>query len=79
MMYIFYATHAVAFDSVAVIRDVYIAPSRPCEFVWSFYVARCQHDDGYIDSRSQIKVRIDERAQVDSARSVFPDGHPSKY
>jgi len=48
--------------------------------IWfdSFYVARRQHDDGYIDSRSQIKVHTDEQTQVHSAR-LFLDGHPSKY
>jgi len=29
-----------------------------------------QHDDGYIDGRSQIKVHTDERTQVQSARSL---------
>jgi len=29
----------------------------------SFYVPRCQHDDGYTDGRSQIKVHTDERTQ----------------
>jgi len=30
----------------------------------SFYAPRCQHDDRYIDGRSQIKVHTDERTQV---------------
>jgi len=29
----------------------------------------CQHDDGYMDGRSQIKVHTDERTQVHSAQS----------
>jgi len=37
-----------------------------------FILRPCQHDDGYIDVRSQIKVHTDERTQVHSA-------HPSKY
>jgi len=28
----------------------------------------CQHHNGYMDGRSQIKVRTDERTQVHSAR-----------
>jgi len=52
---------------------------RRNSLVW-FILRPCQHDDGYIDGRSQIKVHTDERTQVHSARaSVFPDGHPSKY
>jgi len=31
--------------------------------VW-FILRPCQHDDGYIDGRSQIKVDTDERTQV---------------
>jgi len=31
-------------------------------YVWfnSFYVPRCQHDNGYIDGRSHIQVHTDE-------------------
>jgi hypothetical protein len=29
----------------------------------------CQHYNGYMDGRSQIKVRTDERTQVHSAQS----------
>jgi len=36
--------------------------------VW-FILHPCQHNDGYIDGRSQIKVHTDERTQVLSARS----------
>jgi len=45
-------------------------------YIWfdSFYVPRCQHDDGYVDGRSQIKVHTNELLQ----RSVFIYGHPSK-
>jgi len=46
--------------------------------IW-FILPPFQHDDGYIDGRSQIKVRTKERTQVHTQRSVFPDGHPSKY
>jgi len=37
----------------------------------------CQHDDGYIDGQSQIKVHTDEQTQVDSARSSLTVMHPS--
>jgi len=37
----------------------------------------CRHDDGYIDGRSQIKVRADERTQVQSARYSLAVTHPS--
>jgi len=43
----------------------------------SFYAARCQHDDGYMDGRSQIKVHTDERTQVHSTRSYLTVTHPS--
>jgi len=33
--------------------------------VW-FILRPCQHDDGYIDGRSQIKVHTNERTQVHS-------------
>ena len=29
----------------------------------------CEHDNGYMDGRSQIKVHTDERTQVHSAQS----------
>jgi len=32
------------------------------DWIDSIYVPRCQHDDGYVDGRSQIKVHTDERA-----------------
>jgi len=35
--------------------------------VW-FILRPCQHDNGYIDGRSQIKVHTDERTQVHSAQ-----------
>jgi len=44
--------------------------------VW-FILRPCQHDNGYIGGRPQIEVHTDER--TGSQRSVFPDGHPSKY
>jgi len=37
----------------------------------------CQHDDGYINGRTQIKVHTDERTQVHSARSSLAVAHPS--
>jgi len=43
--------------------------------VW-FILRPCQHDDGYIDGRSQIKVHTDERTQVHSARSSLTVTHP---
>jgi len=37
-------------------------------FYWFWFILRqCQHDNGYIDGRSQIKVHTDERTQVHSA------------
>jgi len=36
----------------------------------------CQHDDGYIDGRSQIKVHTDERTQISSAWSSLTVTHP---
>jgi len=46
---------------------------RQHEVVWfdSFHVARCQHDSGRINGRSQISVHTDERTQVHSARSTW--------
>jgi len=32
-----------------------------------FYVPRCQHDNGYMDGRSQTEVQTDERTQVHRA------------
>jgi len=46
------------------------------KFVW-FILRPFQHDDGYIDGRSQIKVHTDERTQVHSARSSLTVTHPS--
>jgi len=37
----------------------------------------CQHDGGYIDGRSQIKVHTDERTKVNSAQSSLTVTHPS--
>ena len=36
----------------------------------------CQHDNGYMDGRSQIKVHTDERTQVHSAQSSLAVTHP---
>jgi len=42
-----------------------------------FILRPCQHDNGYIDGRSQIKVHTDERTQVHSAQSSLTITHPS--
>jgi len=65
--------NAMVTDEAQVWIQTYNFPGG-ISFDW-FYVPRCQHDDGFIDGRSLIKVHTDERTQ----RSVFPDGHPSKY
>jgi len=44
--------------------------------VW-FSLRPCQHDDGYIDGRSQIKVHTDERTHAHSAPSSLTVTHPS--
>jgi len=36
----------------------------------------CQHDNGNIDGRSQIKVHTDERTQVHGAQSSLAVTHP---
>jgi hypothetical protein len=36
----------------------------------------CQHDNGYMDGRSHIKVHTDERTQVHSAQSFLAVTHP---
>jgi len=48
------------------VRALSLLISRRLRTIWfnSFYVPRCQHDDGYIDGRSQTKVHTDERTQV---------------
>jgi len=38
----------------------------------------CQHDNGYMDGRSQIKVHSDERTQVHSAQPSLAVTHPSR-
>jgi len=38
---------------------------------------RCQHDNGYVDDRSQFKVHTDERTQVHSAQSSLAVSRPS--
>jgi len=43
--------------------------------VW-FILRPCQHDNGYIDGRSQIKVHTDERTQVHSAQPSLAVTHP---
>jgi len=74
--------------SVVVQRGTITSPCMHCQRAWSrgwsrsalFILRPCQHDDGYMDGRSQIKVHTDERTQVHSARSsltasVFLGGH----
>jgi len=39
----------------------------PLKIRGCFILRPCQHDDGYIDGRSQIKVNTNERTQVHSA------------
>jgi hypothetical protein len=36
-----------------------------------FDLRPCQHDNGYLDGQSQIKVHIDERTQVHSAHCLY--------
>jgi len=36
----------------------------------------CQHDNGYMDGRSQIKVHTDEQTQVHNAQSSLAVTHP---
>jgi len=43
--------------------------------IW-FMLRPCQHDDGYIDGRSQNKVHTDELTQVHSAQSSLAVTHP---
>jgi len=44
---------------------------------WLFDLRPCQHDNGYMDGRSQIKVHTYERTQVHSAQSSLVVTHPS--
>jgi len=37
----------------------------------------CQHNDGYIDGQSHIKIHTDERTQVHSAQSSLMVTHRS--
>jgi hypothetical protein len=41
-----------------------------------FDLRPCQHDNGYLDGRSHIKVHTDERTQVHSAQSSLAVTHP---
>jgi len=45
-------------------------------YFW-FILRPCQHDNDYLNGRSQIKVHTDERTQVHSARSSLMVTHPS--
>jgi hypothetical protein len=44
--------------------------------VYLFDLRPCQHDNGYLDGRSQIKVHTDERTQVHSAQTSLVVTHP---
>jgi len=44
---------------------------------WLIDLRPCQHDNGYMDGRSQIKVHTNERTQVHSAQSSLAVTHPS--
>jgi len=44
---------------------------------WLIDLRPCQHDNGYMDGRSQIKVHTDERTQVHSAQSSLAVTHSS--
>ena len=51
---------------------------RAESLVWFglFDLRPCQHDNGYLDGRSQIRVHTDERTQVHSAQSSLAVTHP---
>jgi len=44
---------------------------------WLIDLRPCQHDNGYVDGRSQIKVDIDERTQIHSVQSSLAVTHLS--
>jgi len=48
-----------------------------CYFFLKFILRSCQHDNGYMDGQSQIKVRTDKRKHVHSSRSSLMVTHPS--
>jgi len=68
-----FATMYFADRSHSSVRN-YVTYQMEClpRLVW-FILRPCQHDNGYIDGRSQIKVHTDERTQVHSAQ---PFTHP---
>jgi len=57
--------------SNSVAENIY-SQSKVC-----FILRPCQHDDGHIDDRSQIKVYTDERTSVHSARYSLTVTHSS--
>jgi len=59
-------THNALPSNVTTILRIYSLDRRIFGLVW-FILRPCQHDNGYIDGRSQIKVHTDERTQVHSA------------
>jgi len=44
---------------------------------WLIDLRPCQHDNGYMDGQSQIKVHTDERTQVYSNQSSLAVTYPS--
>ena len=46
----------------------------PCE--WMIDFRPCQHDNGYMDGRSQIMAHTDERTQVHGTQSSLAVSHP---
>jgi len=55
-------------------RSLTLAPADVCRMI---DLRPCQHDNGYINGRSQIKVHTDERTQVHNAQSSLAVTHPS--
>jgi len=70
------ATGADVYDQQSRVNVSSSSASSKFGLVW-FILCPCQHDDGYIDGRSQIKVHTDERTQVHSAWSSLTVTHPS--
>jgi len=66
----------IVYYSVPIFTNIAIAFELVCH-VFVFILRPCQHDDGYIDRRPQIKNHTDERTQVHSARSSMTVNHPS--
>jgi len=56
---------------------LYIEQFAHCILHWSIDLSPCQHDDGYMDGRSQINVHTDEWTDIDNAQSSVTVTHPS--